>query len=169
MPLTQQEASYIFDQTVGCRYGTTIDGAAYGFMDIVGAGQDGDGSHQDPTPQQVLAWLQNPQAPEFQPRWDQRLYNTCGLSPAGTVLLVSKAQPTAERYHVQGGLGDGYTFRKVNRLPPDAQILATIHYGAGDAVPESEDAGSGPAADVAEGEVDELVGAVMQELGKLAG
>ncbi len=166
------EAKFIFDNEVGCRYGTTTAGAAYGFLDIVGAGQDGHGSDQDPTPAQILAWLRDPQADEFQPRWDQRLSNTCraivGLSAAGTVILVSRALPTAERYHVEGGLGDGYTFRKVNRLPPDARILATIQYGDGDAAPETEDAGFGPAPSTAGDDIEKLIEAIMQALGKLA-
>jgi len=172
MPLTVAEALFIFNNNVGCRYGTTTTGAAYGFLDIVGAGQDGDGAGQDPTPAQMLAWLQDPQAAAFQPRWDQRLYNTCraivGLSAAGTVLLVSQARPTAERYHVEGGLGDGYTFRKTNALPPDAQILATIQYGEGAAAAETEDAGFGQAPIKAGDDVETLVAAIMQSLGKLA-
>ncbi|WP_308815247.1 hypothetical protein [Sphingomonas sp. GV3] len=143
MPLTPQEALFIFNHTLGCRYGTTIDGAAYGFMDIVGAGADG-GDRIVPLPT-LRAWLTDPSQPQFEPRWHNRLWNTCGmivgLSPAGNVMLVTKASPTAERYHFNSPLarGDGYSFRKCNRLPPNAAILANIAYGVGASVPEAED------------------------------
>ena len=173
MPLTQAEAQYIFNNTLGCRYGTTTAGAAYAFMDIVGAGQDGN----DPPPPvaTVLQWLQNPQAPAFQPRWDARLWNTCGviigLSAAGTVILVSQASPTAERYLFGSPLaqGDGYSFRKNNRLPSNSQILATINYGLGDPAPEEED--PQPPTDtsnVTSEQVQDLYNKIMAALAKLA-
>lgn len=143
MPLTTAVADYIFDQTLGCRYGTTTAGAAYGFMDIVGEGQSGG---PDPVPPQtVLSWIQDPNQPEFEPRWDNRLWNTCGkivdLSPAGTVLLVTKAAPSAERYLFlsDAARGDRYSFRKCSRLQPDSAIVATIPYGDGVAAVEQED------------------------------
>jgi hypothetical protein len=173
MPLTHAEARFIFDNDLGCRYGVTIDGAAYGFMDIVGHGQDG--HDPGPTMQEVMRWLSNPNSHEFQPRWDDRLWNTCGvivsLSPAGTVILVSRAVPTAERYLFADPLhrGDGYSFRKNNRLPPNAQILATIPYGEGHAAAEREDIGPMPEnVQVSKEQVEELCGKVQVALAKLA-
>lgn len=175
MPLTRQQATFIFNQNVGCRYGTDTNGAAYGFMDIEGAGQDG--HDPPPSPSTIMAWLRDPNAVQFQPRWDDRLWNTCGvivsMSPAGTVLLVSKAAPTAERYLFADGLarGDRYSFRKCNRLPPDAQILATIPYGAAmDAVGTEADAPAPTdAAAVTAGQVQDLFDKIMTNLAKLAG
>lgn len=173
MPLTQGEARFIFEHTLGCRFGTTTQGAAYAFMDLTGEGQDG----QEPPPSQqtVLRWLQNPNALEFEPRWDNRLWNTCGvivsLSAAGTVILVSKAAPTAERYRFASDLarGDGYSFRKCNRLPPDSEILAIIPYGQGEIAAEREDMAPSPGGlDVTSTQVKELYDAVMVAIGKLA-
>ena len=173
MPLTQAQAQYIFDNTLGCRYGTTTAGAAYAFMDIVGGGQDGN----DPPPPAatVVQWLQNPNAPAFQPRWDQRLWNTCGViiawSAAGTVMLVSQAGPTAERYPFNSPLaqGDGYSFRKNNRLPPNSQILATINYGQGVPAPEEEDLQSPEdTSNVTGPQIQDLVNKIVAVLAKLA-
>lgn len=174
MPLTTAEANYIFEHTLGCRYGTTTVGAAYGFMDIVGEGADG-GPVNVPA-QTVLSWITNPNQPQFEPRWDDRLWNTCGLivafSPAGTVLLVSKAAPTAERYLFDNpaARGDRYSFRKCNRLPPDAQILATIQYGQGVAAPEQEAlVAASPVAAVDIKTVQKLYDTIFVTLKKLAG
>ena len=41
MPLTPAEANFIAIHKLGCRYGHTIGGAAYGFIDILGDGRDG--------------------------------------------------------------------------------------------------------------------------------
>ncbi|WP_267394803.1 MULTISPECIES: hypothetical protein [unclassified Sphingomonas] len=142
MPLTPAEASYIFNNNLGLRYGTTTVGAAYGFMDILGDGEDG--GDKIPPIREVMSWLTNPNQPRFEPRWHDRLWNSCGLivalSAAGTVILVSQAAPTAERYRFDNpaARGDTYSFRKCNRLAPDAQIMARIDYGVGDALPEAE-------------------------------
>lgn len=171
--ISRAEAKVIFDHDMGCRYGTTTEGAAYAFMDIVGGVEDG----HDPIPptEVILRWLRNPEAPEFEPRWDNRLWNTCGvivsLMPAGTVLLVSKAAPTAERYRFGSTLsrGDGYSFRKCNRLPQDSQILATIQYGESRVATLPETLGPPPTVlGVSEEQVKELFAKIKAELAKLA-
>jgi hypothetical protein len=171
--VTQAVAQAIFDQNIGCRYGTTINGAAYGFMDIAGA--DEDGGSIIPPMQTVIAWLQNPNAPAFEPRWDNRLWNTCGvivsLSPAGTVLLVSEATPTAERYkfHSDLGRGDYYSFRKCNLLPPNSAILATIQYGDGQDATANENFGPPPSTtDPTKEDVAALYEKITVALGKIA-
>lgn len=171
--LSKREAEAIFNRDIGCRFGTTTEGAAYAFMDIVGSGEDG---HDPPPPMEVvLRWLRDPEAPEFEPRWHDRLWNTCGvivsLSAAGTVLLVSRAAPTAERYRFHGDLsrGDGYSFRKCNRLPPDSGILATILYGEGRAETVREAFGPPPTMlEVSEKEVKDLFDKIKAALAKLA-
>jgi len=141
MPLTSSEANFVSTHKLGCRYGHTIDGAAYGFLDILGAGRNGG----NVGPMDILSWTQNPNQLQFEPRWDDRLWNTCGtiigLSDAGNVMLVTLASPTAERYFfgAPSARSDGYSFRKCNRLPPNAAILANIAYGAGNGLPEQED------------------------------
>ena len=141
MPLTPAEANFIAIHKLGCRYGHTIGGAAYGFIDILGDGRDGG----NVTPMDIFRWTVNPDQPAYEPRWHDRLWNTCGtivgLSGAGNVMLVTLASPTAERYLFPSpaARGDGYSFRKCNRLPPNAQILANIPYGAGHAAPEQAD------------------------------
>lgn len=141
MPLTPAEADFIDTHKLGCRYGQTIDGAAYAFLDIVGTGRD----EGQATPMQRFLWTMNPNQAPYEPRWDDRLWNSCGtilgLSAAGNVMLVTQASPSAERYLFPSPVarGDGYSFRKCNRLPPHAEILANIPYGAGIALPEQAD------------------------------
>jgi hypothetical protein len=172
MPLTQQEAVFIMHNALGCRVGTTIDGAAYSFSDIVGNGEE----MVQPTTEQTIAFCQNPNSPQFQPRWDDRLWNTCGviigLSTRGTVLLVTLAYPTGERYRFNSAAarGDRYSFRKTNRLPPDSQVLASIPYdfGGGELrreslLPDGETA----AAPVTRDQVKALYDAVTTTLGRV--
>ena len=56
MPLTPAEAAFIDTHKLGCRYGQTIDGAAYAFLDIVGTGRD----EGQATPMQRFLWTMNP-------------------------------------------------------------------------------------------------------------
>lgn len=174
MPLTTAQANYIWTNSVGCRYGITTIGAAYAFMDIVGQGQDGN----DPLPGNnvIIPWLQNPNAAQFEPRWHDRLWNTCAIivsfSPAGNVMLVSGAAGSAERYLFDDNnlnRGDGYSFRKCNSLPPGASILANITYGMGTPAPEQ---GELPAykdgVNVTDDQVQELYGKIEAMLVTLA-
>jgi hypothetical protein len=139
MPLTRKEASYIAMNAVGCRFGTNTNGAAYGFTDLVGEGKDGGKT----TMTEIKAFLLNPD--EFQPRWDNRLWNTCGvilgLADSGTVLLLGRAPPTAERYNFLDtqARGDGWSFRKCNQVA-NADILASVDYGHGMTVQDLFDA-----------------------------
>ena len=129
MPLTPAIATLIINEKLGCRYGETAENAAYCFDDIVGEG-DRAGI---PTPMQMLQFMQDPQAAAFQPRWDQRLWNTCCCiaslgQTGGPVILVTKASGAGERYRCTGGFaqGDGFSFGKCGKLQPDAQILARV-------------------------------------------
>ncbi|PQQ41998.1 hypothetical protein CE143_05415 [Photorhabdus luminescens] len=174
MSLTRIEAQYIYNNNLGCRYGTTTGGAAYAFMDIEGEGKDG-GSMIPPN-SVVMSWLRDPGQPAYEPRWHNRLWNSCGLivtlSAAGTVLLVTKAPPTAERYLFdnEAARGDHYTFRKCNRLSPDSKTVATIHYGGGKREPEDGKIASPvDAALVDTATVGKLYNAILAELKKLAG
>jgi hypothetical protein len=173
LAITANIAQFIFNNNVGCRYGTTTQGAAYGFMDIVGGGEDG-GPILVP-PATIIRWLSTPDAAEFEPRWDERLWNTCGiivgLSSAGTILLVSEAAPTAERYRLHGEIarGDKYSFRKCNLLPPNAAILATITYGTGQCAAPREALGPPPSTtDPDPAEVEAVYDEIMAALKKLA-
>lgn len=160
MAITPQIAKYVFDHTVGCRYGTDTRGAAYGFLDIDGGGSSSGSTMPDS--RTLLAWLKNPSG-----RWDDRLLNTCGvivsLAPAGTVLVVSDAAPTAERYLFGApcALGDGYSFRKANRLSPSARILGTVTYNASNSPVTNDGERCALAA--------QLRGDMMNELARLAG
>ncbi|MCW7549815.1 hypothetical protein OO184_18220 [Photorhabdus sp. APURE] len=174
MPLTHIEAKYISDNNLGCRYGTTTGGAAYAFMDIEGEGKNG-GALIPPT-SVILGWLRDPNQPAYEPRWHNRLWNSCGLivslSAAGTVLLVTKAPPTAERYLFdnEAARGDHYTFRKCNRISPDSKIVATIHYGGRKGeLEDGEIASPVNAALVNIATVEQLYNAILAELKKLAG
>lgn len=93
------------------------------------------------------------------------------LSAAGTVILVTRAAPTAERYLFGSDLarGDGYSFRKTNRLPPNADIVATIQYGNGEAALETEDIRlAPPGPEVTDTLVKELYDKISITLAKLA-
>ncbi len=174
MSLTRAEAQYISNNNLGCRYGTTTGGAAYAFMDIQGEGQNG--GALIPSTQTLLEWLRNPDQPAFEPRWHNRLWNSCGvivgLSASGTVLLVTKAPPTAERYlfNNEAARGDKYTFRKCNRLAPDSTTVATISYGQRKGEPEDREIASPvDAALINIVTVEQLYNAILAELKKLAG
>ncbi|NHB98837.1 hypothetical protein [Photorhabdus stackebrandtii] len=173
MPLTSAEAQYIFDNTLGCRYGTTTGGAGYTFMDIEGEGKSG-GRLTPPLPV-VLDWIRNPNLPAFEPRWHNRLWNSCGVivgwSTAGTVLLVTNAPAStpAERYRFnnnEAARGDKYSFFKCNSLAPNSTIVATISYGQRKGESEDREIAS-PVDDIVP--VEQLYNAILAELKKLAG
>ena len=176
MPITTAQAHFIFERKLGCRYGTTTAGAAYGFLDIVGGGQSG--GPVNPLPAVMMQWIQTPDATDFEPRWDNRLWNTCGVivgfSAAGNVMLVTQAAPVAERYRFSApsARGDGFSFRKCNRLPDGSAILATIPYGNArhTPAPEREDYPHLPAdAAIDDKVVAKLYAAVSTAIAKLAG
>jgi hypothetical protein len=132
LPLTTQMARYIEDIELGCRAGDTAERAAYGLEDIF----KGPIEKVDPATRAktLIKWTMNPDDPQFTPLWDNRLWNTCHLiaelksQGSGTVLLVSRAAPNAERYQYTGNdsRGDGYTFAKKNSLPSNSEVLATV-------------------------------------------
>ena len=170
--LSTNEAIFIANNSLGCRAGVDPVNAAYGFMDIVGEGQDG--TDPQAPPHTILMWQKNPSAEEFHPRWDFRLWNTCGVivkhKSAGTVLLVTKATPSAERYRfgVYPERGDGFSFRKANALS-GSKKLATIHYGQAGPTMGDEGLGPGPTDfEISEEQVQELFDKIRMAIAQVA-
>jgi len=162
MALTPAQANYIFVNRLGCRYDDPNSREGYGFSDIEGAGENGG----TPTPpMEVLRdWLLNPNQPAFEPRWHNRLWNTCGhiiaFHPAGNVLLVTQVNASYERrpFLYPIARGDGYTFRQDHQIPAASVTVATIPYGGN----LTQEAG------VSQVAVEELFNKIAEELKKLA-
>lgn len=131
---TKSMVAKIVKQYLGCRVGNDIDGAAYCLSDIGGSGK-----YEKPDtidwPMELHKWMSNPE--NFGPQWTDRLWNTCAFivnsARAGTILVVTNAIPTGERYlNTVDARGDGYTFAKSNRLPSNSDIVNRIPYKDGD-------------------------------------
>lgn len=133
MPLTPAQANSIFTNRLGCRYDDPNNRVGYGFLDIEGYGENG-GSITPPM-DVIVQWLQNPNHADFEPRWHDRLWNTCGhiiaFHPAGNVLLVTNLNPVYERRPLLYPIarGDSYTFRQDHLVSPASLTVATIPYG----------------------------------------
>lgn len=124
--INTQRARKIWKDKLGLRYGGDAKGAAYSLADF---GDKVIGKDADRLA--ILGWVANPT-----PDWNYRLYNTMAkilfLADSGELLLVTKAFGAGERYKTTVGsiaerweaYGDGKTFRKCNRLPPDSEIKA---------------------------------------------
>lgn len=118
---------------IGLRCSADTEGAAYAMSDL------GDDLNRAGNGLNRLRFIMVPvRGEEWEREWAERYYNSMwkikDLRSAGSLLLVSKASPTAERYNAPGGKGSCMTFRKCNRLPPDSAILAQLDYGAGTSV-----------------------------------
>lgn len=126
---TQAMAKAINENNIGCRVGTNIQGAAYALSDICAEGTR-------PSIIECIKrrnkWASKPQC--YEPLWSNRLWNTCAfilsLAPAGgTILIVTRAAPTAERYkNSWNPYDDGYTFAKANKLPQNSETIATFTF-----------------------------------------
>lgn len=110
-------AKYIEKEKIAIRVGDQSTGACYSLIDVFGQGDvRGD------TIEEILAlkqWAAAPGTVAFHPKWVNRLWNCCQMmhtlsGGTGTVHFLRNAQPTGERYHVAGGVGDCYTFAKCN-------------------------------------------------------
>lgn len=159
MPLTQAQALYISRVRLGCRYDAPNNRVGYAFLDI-----EGDGENGGVQPPPWENWLQNPNQPAYEPRWHDRLWNTCGhiiaFNPVGNVLLITKVQPVNERRHFDypPARGDGYTFRRQHLVAVNSETVATIPFGGN----VEQEVG------VTQQAVEQLYNAVLEQLKKLA-
>lgn len=122
-------AKYIVQNEVGIRVGEESKGACYALIDVSGSGDKRANMMQEAVAQQK--WAGDPGAAAFHPKWVNRLWNCCQIMHTlskgkGTVHFLSHVQPTAERYHVEGGVGDGYTFAKFNKGTESLHAAHTI-------------------------------------------
>lgn len=132
MPLTSAQANYILRNKLGCCFNFPNERIAYGFGDI-----EGDGEHGGTVPPQadvIIAWAQNPNQPPFEPRWHDRLWNTCGfiiaMNGSGVLSLVTQATAVFERRHFDDPLarGDQFTFRRHHALPGNSVAVGAIPF-----------------------------------------
>lgn len=128
MSITPVQAQAVLDGSLGLRSGLEPKHAAYGMNDIFGEGQ---GPPAIPKAVQIATWLQTPAA--YDDRWRQRLENTVKYiqslaAEGGTILVLTGASASAERYHVANGMRDGFTFAKCPRVQRDSATIATITF-----------------------------------------
>lgn len=115
---TAKTAKHILEREIAVRVGEESKGACYALIDVSGSGDQRVQMMQEATAQ--FKWAADPAANAFHPKWVNRLWNTCEImyilsKGTGTVHFLSRIQPTGERYHVDRGVGDGYTFAKFNK------------------------------------------------------
>lgn len=128
VPPTKEMAQYIEECEIGCRYGTDLNGAGYGLTDV-----DGNDFTSNRWAACVIRWTEDPATTEFEPLWTNRLWNTCGFirqsNASGTILIIARALPSAERYSYDGVdyRGSGETFAKKGSVQ-NSQIVTRFTY-----------------------------------------
>lgn len=126
--LNKNQTTKVLEKNLGIRSGIKAENAAYGMEDWEG----------DLPSKNDIRWFYNPSGDVARcDRWENHLYNTIWLIDAlaqgeFNLLIVTDADATAERYDAPGGRGDRKTFKKVNRLPGDSQIVASQAFQKGD-------------------------------------
>lgn len=129
-------AKFVADNEIAVRVGASAEGACYALTDLTG-GRDFDSSDLRGWIKALGAWTQDPTAAPGDPRWGDRLWNSCVMmhkhsGGKGTVHFIIGAAPKSDRYLVQkDAAGDGLTFAKNNRaldaLPDANPIDMTGH------------------------------------------